>query len=269
MGSRAEFEELHRESQSWWYTTRRKILREAAMQAVHGKGEARVLDLGCTAQLEFDDPSLYRACNVEHSLKELAFRQIEGDTNLVCSRVDELSLASNSFDGVVAGDVLQAVPDDVIALREIRRVLKDGGLLCLTVPAYPFLWGEDDERRGNQRRYTISELRRKLNTCGFHVHRASYFVASAFPPLVVGRAAKNIFHKSISTHQHYPYPSRFANASMAALLDGERHLMHYINLPFGTRVVCWALKPAMVTETVTVPAWERQWSRNPLAQGSG
>ena len=56
---------------------------------------------------------------------------------------------------------------------------------------------------------------------------------------------------------------------MTALLDGERHLMHYINLPFGTRVVCWALKPALVTETVTLPAWERQWSRNPLAQVSG
>jgi hypothetical protein len=56
---------------------------------------------------------------------------------------------------------------------------------------------------------------------------------------------------------------------MSALLDGERHLMHYINLPFGTRVVCWALKPALVTEPVTVAAWERKWSQRPLAQGSG
>ncbi|MGA9565427.1 MAG: class I SAM-dependent methyltransferase [Candidatus Korobacteraceae bacterium] len=269
MDPHAEFEELRRESESWWYTTRRKILREAAAQAIHGRSEARVLDLGCTAQLEFDDPSLYRACNIEASLKTLAFRQTEGDTSLVCSRVEELSLASNSFDAVVAGDVLQSVPDDVMALREMRRVLKDGGLLCLTVPAYPFLWGDDDERRGHQRRYTISELRRKLNTCGFHIHRASYFVASAFPPLVAGRIAKDIFHKSVTRHQHYPQASRLANAAMTALLDGERHLMHYINLPFGTRVVCWALKPALVTETVTLPAWERQWSRNPLAQGSG
>ncbi|MFZ1134226.1 MAG: hypothetical protein WAN69_04735, partial [Candidatus Korobacteraceae bacterium] len=69
--------------------------------------------------------------------------------------------------------------------------------------------------------------------------------------------------------QHYPHSSRVTNAAMSTLLDGERHLMHYINLPFGTRVVCWALKPAVVAETVTVPAWERQWSRNPLAQGSG
>jgi len=263
----SEFDELRRESESWWYTTRRKLLREAALQAVHGKREARVLDLGCTAQLEFEDPALFRVCNVQSSLKMLAFRQIEGDPNLVCARCEELALASNAFDVVIAGDVLQSVTDDMLVLRELRRVLKDGGLLCLTVPAYSFLWGEDDEARGHQRRYTVSELRRKLTTCGFHVHRASYFVASAFPPLVVGRAAKNIFHKSVGEHRHYPHPSNIANAAMSALLDGERHLMHYINLPFGTRVVCWALKPALVAETVTLPAWERQWARRPLAQG--
>jgi len=269
MEPQAEFEELRRDAESWWYVTRRKLLREAAAQAVHGKREARVLDLGCTAQLQFEDAATYRVCNLQSSLKTLAFRQIEGDTNLVCSRIEELSLASNSFDAIVAGDVIQSVADDMAALREMRRVLKDGGLLCLTVPAYSFLWGDDDEARGHQRRYTISELRRKLNTCGFRIQRASYFVATSFLPLVVGRAAKNIFHKSITQPQHDPRPSRLANSAMSAVLDAERHLMHLVNLPFGTRVVCWARKPPLVAETVSVPAWERQWARSPLAQGSG
>ena len=269
MDGRVEVDELRRDSESWWYITRRKLLREAALQAVHGKREARVLDLGCTAQLQFEDGALYRVCNVQSSMRKLAFRQIEGDKNLICSRTEELGFTSNSFDAIVAGDVLQSLDDDVSALREMRRVLKDGGLLCLTVPAYSFLWGEGDEARGHQRRYTVSELRRKLTTCGFQIHRASYFVASAFLPLVVGRAAKDIFHKSISHHRHYPHPSRLANNAMATLLDGERHLLHYINLPFGTRVVCWALKPALVAETMAVPAWERKWAQRPLAQGSG
>ena len=269
MEAQIDFDELRRESESWWYTTRRKLLREAALQAVHGKREARVLDVGCTAQLEFDEAALYRVCNVHSSMRTLAFRQIEGDENLICSRAEELGFVSNSFDAIVAGDVLQSVADDVFALREMRRLLKDGGLLCLTVPAYSFLWGEDDEARGHQRRYTVSEVRRKLTTCGFEIHRASYFVASAFLPLMVGRAAKDIFRKSITHDRHYPHPSSLANGAMAALLDGERHLLHYINFPFGTRVVCWALKPALVAETVPVPAWERKWAQRPLAQGSG
>jgi ubiquinone/menaquinone biosynthesis C-methylase UbiE len=269
MERHTEFEELRRDAESWWYVTRRKLLREAALQAVHGKREARVLDLGCTAQLQFDDVGSYRVCNLQSSLKTLAFRQIEGDTNLVCSRTEELSLASNSFDAIVAGDMLQSVADDLAALREMRRVLKDGGLLCLTVPAYSFLWGDDDEARGHQRRYTISELRRKLNMCGLQIQRASYFVATSFLPLIAGRAAKQMFRKSITQHRHYPRSSRLANSAMSAVLDAERHLMHFVNLPFGTRAVCWALKPPLVTEAANVPAWERQWARHPLAQGSG
>src|SRR5215831_4299822 len=137
-----EFDELRRDGESWWYLARRKLLREAALQAIHGKREARVLDVGCTAQIQFENAA-YRVCNLQNSLKTIAFRQIKGDTSLVCSSLEELSLASNSFDAVVAGDMLQSVADDLAALREMRRVLKEGGLLCLTVPAYSFLWGED------------------------------------------------------------------------------------------------------------------------------
>ncbi len=60
MDAQSEFEALRRESSSWWHTARRKLLREAVAQAVHGKREARVLDLGCSAALEFSasaDPS--------------------------------------------------------------------------------------------------------------------------------------------------------------------------------------------------------------------
>lgn len=267
MEAHAELEELRRESQSWWYTARRKLLREAAVQAVHDRREARVLDLGCAGQLRFEDDALLRVCNLHSSLQVIAFRQMEGDANLVCSRLEELALASNSLDAIVAGDILQSCPDDIVVLREIRRVLKEGGHLCLTVPAYSFLWGEDDEARGHQRRYTVSELRRKLATCGLQVHRASYFVACAFPPLVIGRMARNIFHTSISVPKHYPRRSGLSNASMQMLLDGERHLMHYVNFPFGTRIVCWASKPAMVA--VTVSAWERKWARAPLAPSNG
>ena len=56
---------------------------------------------------------------------------------------------------------------------------------------------------------------------------------------------------------------------MVLLIDGERFLTRFINLPFGTRVVCWARKPTMITGRVTVPAWERQWAGNPLPQGTG
>ncbi|MGB8885191.1 MAG: class I SAM-dependent methyltransferase [Candidatus Korobacteraceae bacterium] len=267
MDDQLEFDVLRRESSSWWPVTRRKLLREAVAQAVHDKREARILDFGCSAQLEDCDTPGIRAVNAHRSLAVLAFRQTEGSSNLVCAAPEELGFTSNSFDAIVAGDILQTVPDDRRALRELRRVLKDGGLLCLTVPAYPSLWGEKDEAQGHQRRYTATELRRKLNNSGFEVSRVSYLVATGFLPAVVERIGRNIFSRSIAHDRQSDRQVNWANAAMVLLLDCERHLIRYINLPFGTRVVCWARKPAAVTERVTVPAWERQWARRPLPQG--
>lgn len=267
MQAQPEFDSLGRDTTSWWWISRRRLLREAVSQAVGGKHEARVLDLGCTAELDCDDSSLLRTVNAHSSLPVLAFHQQQERRNLICTSSEELGFASNSFDAVVAGDVLQTVTDDLATLRELRRVLKDGGTLCLTVPAYPALWGEQDEARGHRRRYTASELRRKLNNSGFEVTRVSYLVASGFLPAFVERIGKNIFTRSIDRYRQSARQSPSLNAAMVLLLDGERFLIRFINLPFGTRVVCWARKPAVVVERVTVPAWERQWAGQPLPQG--
>lgn len=261
-----EFDALRRETTSWWWISRRKLLREAVAQSIDGKREARVLDLGCTAELDFPDPSL-RAVNAHSSLPVLAFHQMQEGQNLICSNPEELGFASNSFAAAVSGDILQTVTDDLAMLRELKRVLKDGGTLCLTVPAYATLWGEQDEVRGHRRRYTASELRRKLNNSGFEVERVSYLVASGFLPAFAERIGKNIFSKSIHRYRQSARQSASLNAAMVLLLDCERFLTRFINLPFGTRVVCWARKPAAVTERVTVPSWERQWAGQPLPQG--
>ncbi len=268
METQLEFEALRQERSSWWHIARRKLLRESVTQAMHGKRETRVLDVGGVAELEFVDTSQLRTLNAHHSLPLLAFQQIQGCRDLVCTRLDELGFCSNSFDVVVAGDILQTLPDDLSALRELRRVLKDGAMLCLTVPAYPALWGEEDEARGHHRRYTATELRRKLNNAGFEVTRVSYVVACGFLPAVVERIAKNIFTKSIDRYRRSARSSRWSNSAMVLLLDCERHLIRYINLPFGTRVVCWARKPVLVAERVTVSVWDRQWAGRPLPQGS-
>ena len=269
MDTSRDFDQLEQEMSSWWYLARRSLLREFVSNSLEGKREARILDVGGTAELDFEPPSFFRVVNQHSRVRDAAFQQLHGVTNLICSTPDELAYASNSFDVIVAGDFLQSVSDDRAALRELLRVLKDGGLLCLTAPAYAFLWNEEDERQGNFRRYRTSELRRKLTTSGFEVQRASYFVTAPFLPLVMLRFAKNMLHTSITSNGQTIRSSRIANGAMKLLLDGERQALHHINLPFGTTVVCWARKPPLVAERVTVPAWERQWAAQPRLTWSG
>ena len=264
-----DFVQLELERTSWWHAARRDLIREIVGEALRDKREAHILDMGGKAELALEPPSVSRVINQHETLASSAFQQLHGVRNLVCTANDELAFASNCFDVVIAGDFLQSVPDDRVALREIRRVLKDGGLLFLTAPAYSFLWGEDDERRGSYRRYRVSELRRKLTTSGFEVQRASYFVAAGFVPLVMARMASGIVRTSSATERHPHSQNRFAKAAMKPLLDIERKLLQYINLPFGTHVVCWAHKPALIAERLTIPAWERHWVSSPRLTWSG
>lgn len=267
MAAEPDIDALRRERSSWWYVARRSLLREAVQQSLSGKREARVLDFGCSAELEFADSFLLRATSAHDSLAVLAFQKSEGHQSLVCTNADELAFSSNSFDTIVAGDMLQSATDDGAVLRELRRVLKDGGMLCLTVPAYSFLWGEEDEIRGHQRRYSASELRRKLNNSGFEIERVSYLVASGFLPAAMARLMKDIFRKSVVRNLEASALPRWANGALVAMVNLERQLIRVINLPFGTRLVCWARKPPLVAERVTISAWERQWARPPLPQG--
>ena len=61
---------------------------------------------------------------------------------LVAGDAQRLPFEDESFDRVLTSEVLEHLPDDAAALREIHRVLKPGGVLAISVPnaRYPFWW---------------------------------------------------------------------------------------------------------------------------------
>ncbi len=80
------------------------------------------------------------------------------------------------FDRVIAAEVLEHVGDDQRALHEIARVLRPGGLLAVTVPAWlpeRICWGLSDDYHnvpgGHVRIYTRPELEAKLRRAGLTV----------------------------------------------------------------------------------------------------
>ena len=60
------------------------------------------------------------------------------------ARADARSLpfASGEFDAIVCSEVLEHIVEDGAVLMELNRVLRDGGLLLISVPnrQYPFMW---------------------------------------------------------------------------------------------------------------------------------
>ena len=88
---------------------------------------------------------------------------------------DALSLpfADGTFDRVIASEVLEHIPDDSAAMRELARVLRPGGAMAVTVPRCgPEVvnWALSDEYHdtpgGHVRIYRRSTLERRLSSAG-------------------------------------------------------------------------------------------------------
>jgi SAM-dependent methyltransferase len=84
-----------------------------------------------------------------------------------------LPCESESFDRVIAAEVLEPLPADTDAMAELFRVLKPGGLIAVTVPRWlpeKVCWALSDDYHevegGHVRIYKGSQLRERLETTG-------------------------------------------------------------------------------------------------------
>jgi len=105
------------------------------------------------------------------------------------------------------------------------------------VPAYGFLWSEHDEALKHRRRYTAHELRNKMTTAGFDVVSSTYFVTLLFFPILAVRLWQGVFKRSIYPQTAIRELPGWLNRLFVGLLDIERFLTRFLNLPFGVSVV--------------------------------
>lgn len=112
------------------------------------KDSDRVLDCGCGDGFYLHLISKISNCelyglDVDPNALESAKRNLAGrKITLIQGDVTSIPFDDNFFDKIVLSEVLEHIPDDAKALKEIKRVLKPGGIALITVPNrnYPFLW---------------------------------------------------------------------------------------------------------------------------------
>jgi len=200
--------------------------------------EARVLDAGCgTGGL------LRRLAETESrwQLEGLDFSEIAVETArartgrpVTLGSVTALPFADGEFDAVVSCDVVCQVADGRAALAEFRRVLKPGGALVLTMPAYRWMYSYHDRQVGNLWRCSRGELNALLRAGGLRPVWSSYWNTTTFPLAV---ARRKIFPASEGASDVFLFPPPIERAFDALMRAENASLRSGNTLPFGSSVI--------------------------------
>jgi SAM-dependent methyltransferase len=156
-----------------------------------------------------------------------------------------LPLLPGSFDVVTCIDVIEHLKDDRRAIAELFEVVRPGGYLVVTVPAFQSLWGDHDELYGHYRRYRRGELREKLSQAGFEVLRLSYFEPLFFVPLWLYRKWKRLRGRrgDLAQQDDFVATPGVVNALLTELIALERFAIRHVSLPFGVTLLGVARRP--------------------------
>ena len=145
-------------------------------ERVRGALGQRILELGSgtgTITEFIADRPLVVGLDVVDAYVQTATERFKDRPNVIIRHQDLTTsldgLASMRFDSALSVNVLEHIQDDVAAMHAVYTLLVPGGTFTALVPSHPLLMSPFDRSIGHFRRYTKSELRRKLETAGFQV----------------------------------------------------------------------------------------------------
>jgi SAM-dependent methyltransferase len=159
--------------------------------------------------------------------------------------LEDLPWEDATFDLITCLDVIEHVPDDVVALRELLRVCRPGGFLLVTVPAYQSLWSLHDEANHHYRRYSRPSLRGAANAAGWRTQRMTAFNSVLLAPAAAVRVAQRRF----GTHNGYTNdldlgPAWLNDALERPLALEAEWLSRGHTLPMGLSLLAILRRPA-------------------------
>ena len=218
------------EDKHWWYRVLRgqvlRVLRSALPQ-----GQS-LLDAGCGTGGMLSLLNEWQTHGCDMAAEAVEQCRARGLERVLVSSVHAMPYADECFEAVLSLDVLyHARVDEHLALSEMRRVLKRGGLLILNVPAFDCLRGAHDVAVDGVRRYRLRGMKRLLRRHGFEIVEAHYWNAWLFLPLLLRRWF------SQSAEGDLALPPKWLNALLSAGGKLDAALCRHTRLPLGSSLM--------------------------------
>jgi len=180
------------------------------------------------------------------AIEAIRFARTRCACPMLLGSITRLPIAAAAFDLVTAFDIVEHVADDAAAFAELGRVCRPGGHVLVTVPAFQFLWGNQDVVSQHQRRYTRAALDAQMRAAGLVPRRLSYFNALLFPAVAAVRVARRVRGEptgEVKSDFSMTKPG-LVNDALTHIFAAEGRWLARWRLPVGVSLMCLAERPA-------------------------
>jgi len=241
------------EDSHWWFRGRQTII--ATVLRPYLNPPARIIDIGsgggavAQALLAFGSVT---ACDIDVRCAASVARR-PGMT-FAYGTAEAVPFPAASFDLVTAFDVIEHLDDDVKALREMARVARPEGLVAVTVPAYRWMWGRQDDISHHRRRYSGRSLKQAIVAAGLIPRRLTAFNTVLFPGIAAIRVTRRAVERLAGGRRGSNLADLQSDFSMtkpgllndllAATFSAEAAALRWVDLPVGVSLLAIAQRRA-------------------------
>jgi SAM-dependent methyltransferase len=218
----------------WWWRAREEMLVGELRERLPQKRGLSILDVGCGDALFFERLSQFGDVEGVESDSGLVHPGGPNRARIIVAPFDARFQPRRKYDLILMLDVLEHLDAPEEALRHALSLLKPGGIVVITVPAFKMLWTQHDRLNNHRTRYTKDSFSFLAKLAGMQILALRYF----FIWLSAAKLVTKMIEALLPSRPRIPrIPPPSINGLLYRISRIEEKLFRRLQLPIGSSLL--------------------------------